>query len=151
MGGADLNVEIKIDATYKTPKLVVYTNEVTKEISDLVSKLSNDTLRLILGFNNGEIFIINPDDVISIYTENQKLLARCAKGVYLLKNRLYELEENPPNSSFVRISNSEIVNFNKVSSLDMSIAGTISLKFINGEKTFVSRRYVEKIKIFLGI
>jgi len=146
-----LNVEIKVDATYKTPKLVVYTNEVTKEISDLVSKLSNDTLRLILGFNNAEIFIINPDDIISVYTENQKILARCTKGVYVLKNRLYELEEYPPNSAFVRISNSEIVNFSKVLSLDMSITGTITLKFMNGEKTFVSRRYVDKIKNYLGI
>ena len=146
-----MDVEIKIDAAYKTPKLIIYTNEVTKEISDLVSKLSDDTLKLILGFNNGEIFIINPDDVISIYTENQKILVRCTTGIYRLKNRLYELEENPPTPAFVRISNSEIVNFGKVSSLDMSITGTITLKFINGEKTFVSRRYVEKIKKYLGV
>jgi len=99
---------------------------------------------------NGEIFLINPNDILSIFTENQKILARCIHGSYKLKNRLYELEENPPNEFFIRISNSEIVNFSKVSSLDMSITGSITLKFINGEKTFVSRRYVGKIKKFLG-
>ena len=146
-----MDVEIIVDAAYKTPKLVVYTKEVTKEISDLVSKLSNEPLKLLLGFYNGQIFIINPGDVISIYTENQKIFARCTNGIYQLKNRLYELEENPPSSVFVRVSNSEIVNFSKVSSLDMSLAGTITLKFINGERTFVSRRYVERIKNYLRI
>lgn len=146
-----MDVEVKIDSICKTPKVVIYTSEITKEISDLVGKLSNDASKLILGFNNGEIFIINPDDVISIYSENQKIFAHCTNGVYNLKNRLYELEKDPPSSTFVRISNSEIVNFSKVSSLNTNITGTILLKFINGEKTFVSRRYVEKIKNYLGV
>jgi DNA-binding LytR/AlgR family response regulator len=38
-----------------------------------------------------------------------------------------------------------------VKSLDLSIAGTITMKFDTGEKSFVSRRYVEKIKNYLGI
>lgn len=146
-----MDVEVKIDSIYKSPKIVIYTSEITKEISDLVSNLSNDASKLILGFNNGEIFIINPDDVISIYSENQKIFARCTMGVYNLKNRLYELEKDLPSSTFVRISKSEIVNFNKVASLDTNITGTIILKFINSEKTFVSRRYIEKIKNYLGI
>lgn len=147
-----MEVEVKIDSIYKTPKVVIQTSEITKEILDLVSKLSNDdSSKLILGFINGEIFIVNPDDIISIYSENQKIFARCTNGIYNLKNRLYELENEPPSSSFIRISNSEIVNFSKVLSLDTNITGTIVLKFINGEKTYVSRRYIEKIKNYLGI
>lgn len=146
-----MDVEVRIDSACKTPKIVIYTSEITKEISDLVSKLSNGDSKLMLGFKNGEICIINPDDVISIYIENQKIIARCTKGIYYLKNRLYEIEANPPSSTFVRISNSEIVNFSKVSSLDMSIEGSITINFINSQKTFVSRRYVEKIKNYLGV
>ncbi|WP_234124335.1 LytTR family DNA-binding domain-containing protein [Clostridium hydrogenum] len=146
-----MDVEVKIDPAYTNPKVVIHTKEITKEISDLVSNLSKNTSKSILGFNNGEIFIINPDDVISIYSENQKILARCNNGIFNLKNRLYELEKEPPSSTFVRISNSEIVNFSKVSSLDTNITGTIILKFTTGEKTFVSRRYMEKIKNYLGV
>ena len=54
-------------------------------------------------------------------------------------------------SSFVRISNSEIVNFGHVTSLDTSISGTISLRMTNGDKAYVSRRYVSKIKKYLGL
>lgn len=146
-----MDVEIKLDLNFKIPKLVIYTNEITNEISEITKKLSTNNSKLLLGFDDKQIFIIKPNDVFSIFTENKKILARSSRGLFKLKNRLYEIEENPPNESFVRISNSEIVNFSKVSSLDTSITGTITLKFMNGEKTFVSRRYVEKIKKFLGV
>ena len=68
-----MDVEIIIDASYKTPKLVLYTKEVTKELADLVSRLGNGESKLILGFNEGEVFIISPQDLISVYTENQYL------------------------------------------------------------------------------
>lgn len=146
-----MDVEIKLDPNFKTPKLVIYTSEITNQISEIIKKLSNNNSMLLLGFDDKKIFIINPNDVFSIFTENTKILARSTQGLFILKNRLYEIDENPPNESFVRISNSEIVNFSKVSSLDTSITGTITLNFMNGEKTFVSRRYVEKIKKFLGV
>ena len=56
-----------------------------------------------------------------------------------IKYRLYEIEERFQESKLIRISNSEIVNFEKVKSLDMSMSGIVSLKLDIGEKTFVSR------------
>ncbi|HEX3046045.1 MAG TPA: LytTR family DNA-binding domain-containing protein [Bacillota bacterium] len=146
-----MEVEIKIDEAYKTPKLVIFTNEVTQEISDLINKLSNNTHKTLVGFKDDEVFILKNEDIISFYAEDQKVLARCTQGIFRIKSRLYELEETFSGTSFVRISNSEIVNFDKVASLDLSISGAISLKLKNGDKTFVSRRYVEKIKNYIGL
>ncbi len=146
-----MEFEIKIDEKYTTPKIIIYTNEITQEISDLLKKLSNDSSKLITGFKDEEIFLINPDDVINIYSERQKIYLRCVNNTFKLKSRLYELEDMFSGTSLLRISNSEIVNFNKVQSLDMSINGTITLKFNTGDKSFVSRRYVGKIKKYLGL
>jgi DNA-binding LytR/AlgR family response regulator len=63
---------------------------------------------------------------------------------------LYELEERLDNR-FVRISNSEIVNLKKVKSLDLSFVGTICMELSNGEVSYVSRRYVSKMKKILGL
>lgn len=54
-------------------------------------------------------------------------------------------------SSFVRISNSEIVNLRRVNNFDLSYAGTIRVSLNNGDTAFVSRRYIPKIKKVLGL
>ena len=146
-----MEVKIIIDEVYKTPCLTIHTDKITPEIQEIIDKLKKETEPQLLGYDSGEVFIINPESVISIRTEANKLISVCEEGNYTLKNRLYEIEENPPTRYFVRISNSEIVNFQKVKSLDLSITGTITLKFKNGDKTYVSRRYVDKIKTHLGI
>ena len=65
--------------------------------------------------------------------------------------KLYELELFLDKKIFVRISNSEIVNFNKVKNIDFKMIGTMILNFNNGNKSYVSRRYIPKIKEFLEI
>lgn len=73
------------------------------------------------------------------------------KGEYVLRLRLYELEKRLSSCQFVRISNSEIINLKKVSHFDLSFTGTICVKLSNNTTTYVSRRYVSKVKKILGI
>ena len=72
-------------------------------------------------------------------------------GEYVLRQRLYELEECLDGSCFVRISNAEIINLKKVRGFDLSITGTIRVTLTDGSATYVSRRYVGKIKQVLGV
>lgn len=146
-----MEVEIKIEPEFTNPKIVIYTDEVTKEISDIVRMISSKDYSMIAGYKGDEILLIKYEDIVRIYTHGQKVLARLENETVQLKYRLYELENRFIGYSFARISNSEIVNFSKVKSLDLSITGTITLKLKNGEKSFVSRRFVEKIKSFLEL
>ena len=52
---------------------------------------------------------------------------------------------------FVRISHSEIVNFDKVKKLDLSYNGSIVLSLSDGSITYASRRYMRHIRDYLGI
>ena len=95
--------------------------------------------------------MVSSDLIIRIYSEKQRVYAETKLGKYILHKRLYELEEQLDNRKFVRISNSEIVNIKKIKKLDTSLTGTICM-YLEGEKmTYVSRRYVSKIKKVLGI
>lgn len=149
-----MNIEVKIDEKYETPKILIYTREYSKRISAIVEKLSNDKVNTIVGFEDGEAFIIKVDNIINLYSEGQKVLATMedysGKKTLWVKYRLYELE-NLLENNFIRISNSEIVNFNKVKSLDFSLSGKIILKYLKGGTSFVSRRYIHKIKKYLNI
>ena len=149
-----MDIEIKLSEEYSSTKVVVYTNKMTEKISnlvDVITKITGENIQTIVGTKDEEVFLLSLNDILTIYAENQKVFARSVNGIYRLKNRLYELENMFIGTSFLRISNSEIVNFDQVKSLDLSINGTISLKFKNGDKSFVSRRYVDKIKNYLGL
>ena len=71
--------------------------------------------------------------------------------MYALRQRLYELEERLSARMFVRISHSELINLNRVRGFDLSLAGTICVTLTGGVSTYVSRRYVSKIKQVLGL
>lgn len=147
-----MQIEITLDAHYAEPKIVVFTAELTPEITAIVDRLSSaQPVSFLIGHREEQAVPLQIDDIARIYTEGQQVLAQTADGVFSLRRRLYELEALCRGTALVRISNAEIVNFNKVKSLDLSIAGTITLHLSNNRRCFVSRRYVAKIKQYLGL
>lgn len=146
-----MNIEIKIDSDYKIPKVIILTDKVTEEINALVARLSEEAPQLISGFRDNVLRILEQDEIIRVYSSDGKIIAVTDEGEYFLRQRLYEMEERLDNSKFVRISNSEIINLKRVKSFDLSFVGTICVSLNNSEITYVSRRYVSKIKKILGV
>lgn len=146
-----MDFEIKIDEAYKLPKTFVYTDKITEEVLRIKSFVLKNSESILIGFLDEKIKILNPAKIYRIYTENSKVFAESIDEKFLVKKRIYQLEEILKSKKFVRISNSELININLVDSFDLSYSGTISVKMKNNSKTFVSRRYVKKIKETLGI
>lgn len=146
-----MQIEIKIDSEQKTPKIIVVTDRMTDEITTLVKRLSEDMPQMIAGVQGDMLKILEPLQIIRIYATAGKVYAKTEQGEYTLRLRLYELEEKLDQSLFVRISNSEIINLKKVKGFDLSFAGTICVSLSDGTITYVSRRYVAKIKQVLGL
>ncbi len=146
-----MQIEIKIDDSCTEPKIIIITNKVDNEINRIVNTLSSTTPEVITGFYNDLAEIISPEDIIRIYAEGGKIFASVDTKEYLLRQRLYELEEQLTKYSFVRISNAEIINLKKVRNFDLSLSGTICVTLSGNTTTYVSRRYVSKIKQVLGL
>lgn len=146
-----MEVEIKIDGNCKVPKIVIYTDSVTEDIKTLAEKLSSEDRQVITAFKDSTVKILEPEEIIRIYAFDGKVAAVTERGEFFLRRRLYELEELLESKKFVRISNSEIINLKRVKEFDLSAAGTICVSLTNSEVTYVSRRYVSKIKKILGI
>ncbi len=144
-----MNVEIKIDDEYSVPKIIILTAKVTEEVEAVVRKLESP--QTLTGFREGIFEIIEQSDIIRLYSASGKVFAVTEKGEYTMRLRLYELEARLEASSFVRISNSEIINLKKARSFDLSLAGTICVSLSNGDRSYVSRRCVSKVKQTLGI
>ena len=148
-----MQVEIKIDSSYIDPKVNILTASMTEDVSNIVKKLSEDASQIISGHRHKDekIEILEQTDLIRIYANSGKVFAVTNKGEYILRLRLYEIENRLPSNQFIRISNSEIINLKKVNNFDLSFTGTICVKLSNGITTYVSRRYVPKLKKILGI
>lgn len=146
-----MQVEVKIDASCHELKLIILTDAMTEEVNGLIQKLSDHSLQMISGSKDGKITILEPNDLFRIYAGNGKVFAVTGSGEYLLRLRLYEAEERLNPAQFVRISHSEIINLKKVKNFDLNFTGTISVELTDGTTTYVSRRYIPKIKKILGI
>ena len=142
-----MKIEIKIDESCTEPKIVIVTDRVTNKINEIIKKLSVEPSEVLAGFRD----VLEPNEIDRIYASGGKVYAETKNGAFLLRLRLYEAEQRLANSSFVRISNSEIINLKKVRGFDLSFTGTICVSLSNGTVTYVSRRYVAKIKQLLGL
>lgn len=146
-----MQVEIKIDSSCTEPKIIIMAASVTEDVNNILKKLSEDVPQIISGSKDGKIEVLEQADLIRIYANAGKVFAVTDKGEYILRLRLYEMEERLDARWFIRISNSEIINLKKACHFDLSFTGTICVKLSNGTTTYVSRRYVSKIKKILGI
>jgi len=146
-----VKIEVKIESAYQEPKVIILTDRMTDEVNEIVRKLSDAVPQMIAGFQDEILKVLDQEDIFRIYTRNGKVFASTNNGEYSLRTRLYELEERLDRNNFVRISNSEIINLRKVKAFDLSLAGTILVSLLDGTITYVSRRYVSKIKQVLGV
>ncbi len=146
-----MRVEIRIDEQCAEPLVIIVANKMTDEINELVKRISGQPPSVLLGFQNSEAVVLEPENIIRMYAANQKVYAVTDSGEYTVRMRMYEAEERLYSSGFVRISSAEIINMKKVKGFDLGFSGTICVRFQNGTATYVARRYVAKIKQMLGI
>lgn len=141
-----MQIEIQIDSSCTEPKIIIVTDKMTDAVHDIVKNLSEKTPEVLCGFYDNTAQILELSNIIRIYAVAGKVVAVNNSKEYVLRMRLYELEERLSQNSFIRISNSEIINLRMVKNFDLSFAGTICVTLSDGTITYVSRRYMGKIK-----
>jgi DNA-binding LytR/AlgR family response regulator len=149
--GDKMQIEIRIDPECAEPKIIILTDRMSGEVDELARRLSEGPPQVLAGFQGDTLKILEQRVIFRVYSQAGKVLAETDSGTYVLHLRLYEAEARLDKSGFVRISNSEIVNLKKVGGFDLSFTGTICVSLSNGTVTYVSRRYVARIKQVLGI
>ena len=141
-----MEVEIKIDPERQEPKLIIYAPHDTPELQELTKQLSSLSLGPLQVWEEERPFLFQQSEFLRFYTEGKGVCAQTAKKTYTVRLRLYELEERLDSLHFVRISNSEIINLDAVTAVDLSLTGTICMTLDGKLTSYVSRRYVKKIK-----
>ena len=145
-----MRIDVTLDPALEELLVKVLAPGETEELQALLRRLEEP--ERLTGFRDGGAAPLDPEQILRFYGEDKEVRAQALGGeVYTVRLRLYELEERLPRREFIRVSHSEIVNWKKVTALDLSLSGTIRVTLEGGVVTYVSRRYVKKIKEVLGI
>ena len=147
-----MDVEGKLEPNRREPKVIILAGEITPELEELARQLAGLSLAPLTVWRGDRALLIEQRDFLRFYADGRGISAQTVqKEAYAVRLRLYELEERLDRRRFVRISNSEIVNLEHVTALDLSLTGTIRMTLGHSVNTYVSRRYVKRIKEALGL
>ena len=144
-----MKVEIKISPDIEEPYAVIYSNQMTEEVQRVYDKIQSYS-NVITAIDNEQIIILQPSEIYMLRIENEQLVIYCQQKKYISNKRLYEME-NLLGSKFMRISKSTIINLKKLSSVEPSFNGTMLVVLKNGDKDYISRKYLPAFKKYLGL
>lgn len=145
-----MKVEIKLQPDLKTPFAVIYAEEVTAEVQRAVSLLAEEHADLISAAEEEKIVMLHPEDIYLIRAESDKTILYTAKRQYRSNRRLYELE-HLLGKNFMRISKGVIINLQLLDYVAPSLGGVMVLVMKNGQRDYISRKYLPAFKRYLGI
>jgi len=136
----DDEIEVQIKAKSNSNVL----NKIIENIQNV-----SENIDTIIGIKESNISIIDVSDIICFYSMEQNNYCKTNSGEYKIKKKLYELEQSLDKNTFVRISNSCIVNIKFIQSFDLSMIGNIIVKFKDGTNEYVSKRRIPNVMKFL--
>lgn len=146
-----MKVEIRIEPGRQEPKAIILAGEESEELRRLADRLSALAVGPIPAGRGEEKLLLPQGKFLRFYADGKGVSGQTGSEIYSVPLRLYELEERLDATRFVRISNGEIINLERVTAVDLSLAGTVCMTLDGKVKAYVSRRYVKKIKETLNL
>ncbi|GAJ26579.1 response regulator [Liquorilactobacillus sucicola DSM 21376 = JCM 15457] len=141
-----MKITIDIDDSLEETEVVIRAPKRSEEIVQLSRMLraKNETCSLLFYKGRTE-YRINVGDILFFETNGRQVHAHTTDDVYVVKYRLYELEDMLP-SDFIRVSKSAILNVNRIFSLTHSVSNRL-IQFQNSYKQiYVSRKYYRELR-----
>lgn len=147
----EIKVNTNISNRFQKVEIQINAPERNEEIKRIEENITNykRIIRKIVGKQNNSYFILDIDNVIKFYSEEKNNYCKTKDGEFRIKEQLYYLEEVLPTERFIRISNSVIINVEKVKCFNTDTLGKIVVELKDGSKEDVARRKNSDIMKFL--
>ena len=140
-------MDIRVTKIPKTEPETVWIrcHEVTNEVNEIVR-----FVKALQGTLTGDLedkqYEIHVPDILYVESIDDKTFIYTTRHVYASRLRLYEIENQLAEKSFLRISKSVIVNLMKIRGIRPALNGRFSATLTNGEEVIISRKYVPELK-----
>ncbi len=103
----------------------------------------------VIGEKQSSLFLLKPEDIIYLYSKNEKVFAKTGEGdMYCKGLTLQSAEERLKNYSFFRVHKSYLINVNRIKRVIPWFKGKYLIEMINGDRIPLSphrqKRFREK-------
>lgn len=116
-----------------------------EEVERLVTLIRTAEIKVRCKYD-GQGKYVNASDIYYIESVDKKTFVYGEAIVYQTDYRLHELEEMLQNTGFVRISKSCVLNIHILDAIKPLINSRLEATLQNGERVFVTRKYLSSIK-----
>lgn len=142
-----MKVELQRIAPGEEERAVLHTNRRDADIEQLQQFIEKEDYHtaVLAGYRDGKTCRIYSNNILFIESIRDIQYIHTFDGIYESRERLYVLMGKLP-PWFVRISRSGILNIRQVRSYAPLTGGLMCAEFLNGEKTYISRKYVREIR-----
>ncbi|MCI8358968.1 MAG: LytTR family transcriptional regulator [Lachnospiraceae bacterium] len=144
-----MKVELQISENIDEPYIVIHSNKMTAQIQQIMEILQSPG-NVITVMDNDQLIVLEPSEIYMLRMEDERLNVYCQQKKYVSGKRLYEMEKIL-GSTFMRISKSTLINLKQISRVESSFHGSMLVILKNGNKDYISRKYLPDFKKYLGI
>ncbi len=145
-----MKITILDTAPGEEEEIIMKCNQMDDKLMQLVNQFKRGSDKLNV-YRDGNIHLIEPQEIYYFETVDQRVYAYCASEVYEIRSRIYELEEALAAKDFFRASKSVLLNLNVIRSLSPAFGGRFEAVLKNDEHVIISRQYVSILKEKLGL
>lgn len=103
----------------------------------------------LMGFDGTRTAPLSVAEIVCFTVEDNRIFARTAGEKWLVKHRLYQLEESL-GAEFLKINQSCLANPKKILRFEATVSGALRVVFAGGYTDYVSRRQMKTVKERFG-
>lgn len=145
-----MKLVIEQDNSFDETEIVIRCSSINSDLQKIIDAIKICSFT-ITAYKDGYVRKINHENVCYIESVDEKTFIYCENEVYDCKMKLFEIEEELMNSTFVRISKSCILNIEYIERVRPLLNGKYEVLLINREKLIINRHYVPNFKKKFGL
>lgn len=138
-------LKLEENISQKELEVLIKYASMNEEVERLVALIRNAEIKVKCKYDGQEKYM-NASDIYYIESVDKKTFVYGEEMVYQTDYRLHELEEILENAGFVRISKSCLLNIHILDSIKPLINSRLEAILQNGERVYVTRKYLSSIK-----
>ncbi len=95
---------------------------------------------------DGQVRLVGASEIFYIESVDKMTFVYCEKSVFKTEHRLYQLKEELRAAGFIQVNKACLLNINVLESIKPLPSSRMEAALTNGERLYVSRKYLENIR-----